>query len=87
MPTVYILSGIPTSGKSTWAKEFALRRFYQTYKAVRIISRDDVRMKLFDLKKYDDYKFTKENEDQVTNYCNIYLQKAIEGANSYLQQV
>lgn len=79
MPTVYILVGIPTSGKSTWAKNHALVDFYRTFKSTRIISRDDARMKLFDLKKYDDYKFTSTNEDRVTDLCNDYLERAIKG--------
>jgi predicted kinase len=79
MPTVYILSGIPTSGKSTWAQNYAQVRFYQTYDAVRIISRDEIRMRNFDLKKYDDYKFNAISEGQVSRYFNEYLEKAIKG--------
>ena len=51
MPKLYILCGIPSSGKSTWAKGFLMDACY--------ISRDDIRFSM--LKTGDDY-FSHETE-------------------------
>jgi len=53
--------GIPGSGKTTWAEE---------QKSFVNINRDDIRMKLFELENYSDYKFTKDRENQVTTYMD-----------------
>lgn len=52
MPECIILSGVPCSGKSTWAKKHR-----NTHK---IISCDNIRSALF-----DKYRFSKKNEDLV----------------------
>lgn len=42
MKTLYVLSGIPGSGKSTWAKQFFAAHKDNTY----IVASDDIRMEL-----------------------------------------
>lgn len=74
MPKLIILRGIPLSGKSTYAKK--IERF-----DTALLSRDTLRMNLFSLKRYNDYKFSKENEKIVTDKFNfvfdIYLENNI----------
>lgn len=60
-----ILSGPPLSGKTTWAKE---NKSIQGGFYTKVISRDALRMKIFSLQKYNDYKFSKLNEDKVTRF-------------------
>lgn len=64
-PKVIILSGIPGSGKSTWAKNFQSVNSWNT----RIVSRDDIRESDF----VQPYIYTKFNEDQVTARFNFLL--------------
>lgn len=63
MPLALILVGIPNSGKSTYAKKL-IKTF--SHKPFRIVSRDAIRMVAFNLSRYNDYKFTRENELRVT---------------------
>lgn len=49
MPTLYILCGIPASGKSTWAHEFLA----SDTKDTRYVSRDEIRFSM--LEEDDDY--------------------------------
>lgn len=53
--------GIPCSGKSTWAEEYCKKT------GALEINRDNIRMNLFDLERYNDYKFSKDKEDKVTD--------------------
>jgi len=55
-----ITIGIPCSGKSTWAEDFCEEEDYVE------INRDNLRMEMFELGHYDDYKFSKGNEQKVT---------------------
>lgn len=59
-----ITIGIPCSGKSTWAEDFCPKNGYVE------INRDNTRMALFELARYEDYVFTKERERQVTTVNN-----------------
>lgn len=60
-----ILSGPPLSGKSTWAKK---NKSFDYKNFTKVISRDDVRMKVFCLTNYNDYLFTSDNEAKVTRF-------------------
>lgn len=66
---VVILSGIPGSGKSTWAEKYKSVNSWNT----RIVSRDAIRENAFP----KPYIYTKQNEDTVTRMFDILL-------NSYL---
>ena len=70
-PIVYILCGVPTAGKSTWAD--SISAFHLPCK---IISRDTIRLQAFQLKDYSQYVFNTENEKQVTKIFNMYLDDA-----------
>lgn len=66
VPKVVILSGIPTSGKSTWARRTL------KYEGFAFVSRDDIRMKLFG-KNYkqnnvDERTVTKEFVESLDQY-------------------
>ena len=54
MATVYILCGIPASGKSTWGQQF-----YKTNPHIKYISRDDIR---FSIIKPEEEYFSHEDE-------------------------
>lgn len=74
-PTVTILCGIPTSGKSTyaqdeWRKSFEQRGFYH---GLRLISRDELRLKLYGEK----YKPSSEKEKYITTVFNDTLERTI----------
>jgi len=62
--------GIPCSGKSTWAEQYCKET------GAKEINRDNARMLLFKLERYDDYKFSKVNEEKVTDFCNDMINKA-----------
>lgn len=55
-----ITIGIPCSGKSTWAENFCTKNNFVE------INRDNIRMDMFNLERYDDYKFSKDREKRVT---------------------
>ena len=57
MPTLYILCGIPASGKSSWSK-----KFLQEYPNVHYVSRDEIRLSII---KDDESYFS--HEDEVFN--------------------
>lgn len=59
---VYILVGIPCSGKSTWRRKIIKNHLFKGKNVPRIISRDDVRQELFG----DDYDHNIQSEIQVT---------------------
>lgn len=59
-----ITIGAPASGKTTWSKEWKAKS-----KNRRVVERDVARMELFQLNNYSDYKFSKKNEQDVTEYC------------------
>lgn len=63
-PTLYIMCGVPASGKSTWAKKFCNSLISSGYKAI-IISRDEIRFGM--LEDTDEY-FAKENK-VFEEYC------------------
>lgn len=65
-PTVIILCGIPTSGKSTWATKYAKRHPITDSRAFFIVSRDHLRKEMFG----KNYKHSLENETKVTNHFN-----------------
>ncbi len=78
-PTVVILSGIPTSGKSTWAELYSLtsNAFYpKDFRNPYILCRDSIRLEKFE--KYSDIKFNKKLEDEVTETFNLRLNVAID---------
>lgn len=52
--------GIPASGKTSWAEEYCKQT------GAKNINRDDLRMRIFELSDYRDYKFNKTNEEHVT---------------------
>lgn len=64
--------GIPGSGKSTWAKEFCKENYYKE------INRDDIRMDLFNLEFYNEYKMNRVNESLVTDRANYLIDLAKE---------
>jgi predicted kinase len=69
MKEIIILSGIPASGKSTWA----WKNGWHSQFGATIISRDDIRDKYFS----KPYVYTKHNEKVVTDYFNYELERAI----------
>ncbi len=64
-PTLYIMCGVPASGKSTWAKKFCQSLILSGYKAI-VISRDEIRFSLLD--NTDEY-FAKEKR-VFEEYCS-----------------
>lgn len=62
--------GIPCSGKSTWAEKFCKENDY------REINRDNLRMELFNLESYNDYKMNRFNESVVTDKVNDLIQES-----------
>lgn len=62
--------GIPCSGKSTWAEQYCRENDY------REINRDNLRMELFNLESYNDYKMNRFNESLVTDKVNDLIQKS-----------
>jgi O-phosphoseryl-tRNA(Sec) kinase len=63
--------GIPCSGKSTWSDQFVAEKDNWVK-----LERDDIRMKLFSLEHYNDYRFSKDNEKMVTNCFDMLLDQA-----------
>lgn len=65
-PTVIILCGIPTSGKSTWADSYQKNEYIRYHgediRIPRIISRDKIRLDTFGIK----YKQNNKDEQLVT---------------------
>lgn len=62
--------GIPASGKSTWAKEqLKARNVFE-------INRDDIRKSLFGFENYADYKFSRKNEQKVTEKAEEMIRDA-----------
>lgn len=75
MTTLLIMCGIPGSGKSTWARNFANQIFCNT----AIISRDNIRFSL--LEEGEDY-FSHESE--VTKLFYQQIQEAIDNEYTYV---
>lgn len=71
-PKAILTIGIPCSGKSTWAEKFCGENDYEE------VNRDRLRMKIFKLERYDDYKMTKHNESLVTAKVNELISKCAE---------
>ena len=69
--TLYIMCGLPGSGKSTWAKSFKEKLEKSGYKCV-IVSRDDIRFSLIQNGNY----FSKEKET-FNSYCDT-IQKYLD---------
>ena len=68
-PKMIITQGIPASGKSTWAEEYAKEQFNKTGTIYNIIERDEIRKVLFcQSRDLNTYKFSKEKENKVTEY-------------------
>lgn len=65
MPKLLLCCGVSGSGKSTYAKELVSQGWGE-------VNRDECRFKLFTNgeKDWSKYKFTKEREKLVTEYCN-----------------
>jgi tRNA uridine 5-carbamoylmethylation protein Kti12 len=61
MNTCLILRGIPTSGKSTFAKEYIDRLWKYDHRKVVVISCDEIRYEMYG----KDYKFCQEKEKAV----------------------
>ena len=62
---VVVLSGIPCSGKTTYRKKYLPNH--------AVVSRDDIRLSLTPSGRYNDWVFSKENEDKVTEeFDNLY---------------
>lgn len=63
--TLYIMCGIPGSGKSTWAKDFKEKIEAAGYHCI-VVSRDDIRFKLLEERggRYFDYE-----EEVFETYC------------------
>lgn len=71
--TIIIMSGIPCSGKSTWARKYQKH----DYRYVQIISKDNIRKYLFgDLSKY---KINNEDEKSVETEFQTMLYRAVTG--------
>lgn len=74
MNTVIITCGIPTSGKSTWANKMTLLNTYQDdFRRYRIVSRDDIRMRLYG----PSYRPSGEKEKYITQVFNEVLNNYI----------
>lgn len=69
-PKAILTIGIPCSGKSTWAEKFCSENDY------REINRDNLRMSLFNLEFYNDYKMNRFNESVVTDKVNELIQES-----------
>jgi predicted kinase len=78
MPILIILCGIPTSGKSTWAKKYAKKSYFpgDDFRNFRILSRDEIRMDMYG--KYKKVPFTRTSESIVTHTQQEYLRKYME---------
>lgn len=59
-PTVYLTVGPSASGKTTWANSLNIAD----------VNRDDIRRAEFQFENWKDYKFTKSNENRVTEIQN-----------------
>lgn len=77
---VFILSGIPTSGKSTFVKKFVKSR--EKFFEVKVVSRDQIRLDLFG----KNYKQNRKDEEIVTMKFDALLVKYLKegGANTIL---
>jgi predicted kinase len=74
-PTVIILSGIPTSGKSTWAKMYQNINYMagDDFRSYRIVSRDKIREQCFP----QPYIINKDNENKVTGIYNEMIENCM----------
>lgn len=70
--------GIPASGKSTWAEQYCHEN-----PAVEI-NRDNLRMKIFKLERYDDYSFSKRNESLVSQEADRLIREAASNKQSII---
>lgn len=68
MPKMTICRGCPASGKSTWAA---------SQKKSLVVNRDAIRRELFNFGQWNEYKFTKEKEDKVTERQNEMIVQAL----------
>lgn len=71
-PTLYILCGLPGSGKSTWASTYISKHFGED---IRYISRDEIRFSM--LKDGEDY-FSHEN-DVCTKFVKTIANTLLDG--------
>lgn len=85
-PIVYILVGIPTSGKSTFTEGLTSDNHIWSFPGgkVHVVSRDTIRMAFFGAEKYSDYVFSKENEKEVTRWHEKLIQDAIAANESII---
>ena len=76
MGELYVMIGIPGSGKSTYVKEY-LKEYLETclYKTTKYVSRDDIRLKY--LKEEDDH-FARETE-----VYNEFIDEILDGFINY----
>lgn len=70
-PLAYILSGIPTSGKTTWIKEKKLFPF-------QVICRDEIRLEYLG----PDYKQNSADERDITGIFNARMKTAIDNKSN-----
>lgn len=77
-PTMYIMIGIPGSGKSTYANELAEK------KHIDIISRDTIRMDIGLFGKGEKGMGTKDQENKVTEIVDNEIRKHIEEHKSFI---
>lgn len=68
MKTIYLLKGLPASGKSTWAKDYITK-----HPQVKRVNKDDLRAML------DNSKWTKANEKFVLNVRDYIIEEALAG--------
>lgn len=73
--TVIITVGIPTSGKSTWAKNYQQMQYYpgDDFRSFRIVSRDNLRESIYG----KDYKPSSDKEKYITQVFNKMIDDCI----------
>jgi predicted kinase len=73
--TVIIMCGIPTSGKSTWAKAYQQMQYYpgDDFRSFRIMSRDALRESIYG----KDYKPSSDKEKYITEVYNKIMNDCI----------
>lgn len=76
MPTVIILCGIPTSGKSTWVTKLTRNDHYDRddFRSYYILSRDQLRLDIYG----KNYKPSQDKEKFITGHFNALLDKLIQ---------
>lgn len=69
MPEYILCRGCPGSGKTTWAKkQIESKGSLWERDQWKRLNRDDVRRNMFGFEQWNEYKFTRKKEDDVTKY-------------------